>query len=119
MKVKPSQALGRQGEDLAVAYLEQAGFRPLVRNFRTRFGEIDIVCTKNGEYYFVEVKTRADHSRGKPVENFPWFRQERLKKMAAAYAQGNKISNTHLHLSLLGIDLSGGEPEVTFIADIT
>lgn len=119
MKVKPKQALGLRGEELAVAYLKREGFGLVARNFRTRFGEIDIIATKQGEYYFIEVKTRQDGSYGEAVENFPWFRQERFKKMAALYAQRKKISNTYYHLSLLGIDLASGEPEITFIKDIT
>lgn len=119
MKVKPKQTLGREGEDLAVAHLRTMGFRAVDRNVRTRFGEIDIVASRKGEYYFVEVKARQDDSRGEAVENFPPFRQERLRKMAMAYAQREKIADGYLHLSLLGIDWSDTVPKITFIPDIS
>lgn len=121
MKVKPSgkkQRLGRAGEDWAADYLQRNGFKPLARNFRNRWGEIDMVAVKKGEYYFVEVKTRRDDRFGEPIASLPWFRIERLRKMAALYAVQKKLMDKHLHLSLLGVDLSQGEPQITFIPDI-
>lgn len=50
---------GKWGEDQAVLFLKRQGFRVIDRNFHTTQGEIDIVAVKGGDYYFVEVKTRA------------------------------------------------------------
>jgi len=112
------QALGRQGEDLALNYLKKSGFRILDRNFRTRWGEIDIIAKKEKEYYFVEVKTRSDSKYGDPIESLPFYRIERLKKMTLAYASRHKILEKYLHVSLLGIDFSAMEPKITFLLDI-
>lgn len=110
--------LGKEGEALAVQYLKSQGFRPVTTNFRTRWGEIDIIATKAKEYYFIEVKTRQDLDYGTPAESLPWFRQQRLQKMATYYASQKKILEKNLHLSLLGIDLAHGEPQFTWIEDI-
>lgn len=48
---------GRDGEDVAVAFLETAGYRIIERNFRGHVGEIDIICRYRGLLVFVEVKT--------------------------------------------------------------
>ena len=48
---------GRRGEDIAAAYLRKKGYRILSRNFRTRRGEVDIVCGTGNRTVFVEVKT--------------------------------------------------------------
>ncbi len=47
---------GKEGEERAVAYLLERGFRIIDRNFRSRFGEIDIVAMKGDVLHFVEVK---------------------------------------------------------------
>ena len=40
----PRQALGRQGEDLAIQYLEAQGYQVIIRNFRAGRGEIDLIA---------------------------------------------------------------------------
>lgn len=47
---------GTEGEDLAVAYLIKKQFEIIKRNFRSRSGEVDIVCRDKDEIAFVEVK---------------------------------------------------------------
>ena len=118
-KVKTNQELGKEGEDLAIQYLRGEGFKPLERNFRTRFGEIDIVATKGKEYFFIEVKTRESDEYGQAIESLPFYRVERLKKMALYYATQKELGEKRFHLSLLGIDTLAGEPNITFIQDIT
>ena len=51
------QRLGKKGEDAACAYLERKGYVICRRNYRCRYGEIDIIAAKGGELSFVEVKT--------------------------------------------------------------
>lgn len=65
--------LGKLGEDLAVDFLKKNGYRILTRNFRSKFGEIDIVgidpSTSSGPtLVFVEVKTRWSRTFGSPEE---------------------------------------------------
>lgn len=118
LKVKTNKELGEKGEDLAKAYLEREGYRILERNFRTRFGELDIVATKKREYFFVEVKARSTPNYGHPLEVVPFYRLERLKKMTLFYAAKNKLLNQNLHISLLGIDLCEKNPKIIFLKDI-
>lgn len=47
---------GRTAEDTAAGYLEEKGYTILERNFRTRRGEVDIICEASGTVVFVEVK---------------------------------------------------------------
>lgn len=67
-KLPRAQALGPLGEDLAVAYLERAGFRIHERNWRPRtgHGELDIVASEGCVLVFVEVKTRSTDEFGAP-----------------------------------------------------
>ena len=61
--------LGTKGEDIAVKYLEKIGCQILIRNFRSYYGEIDIIVKDKNEYVFCRgQKTRASDKFGKPVE---------------------------------------------------
>lgn len=85
------RALGRQGEELAVAYLAQQGYHIVTRNWRTRSGELDIVAREGEWLVFVEVRarrTRGDASvpaLGSPEESVTPRKQLQLVTMADAY----------------------------------
>ena len=51
--------LGKEGEDHAVSYLEQAGYAILCRNYRYRKAEIDILARQGSSLVVIEVKTRT------------------------------------------------------------
>lgn len=53
-----TQSVGKWGEDQACAFLRRNGFYIIECNYHATVGEIDIVATKGGDYYFLEVKTR-------------------------------------------------------------
>lgn len=57
---------GNIGEGLAKKYLEEAGFKIRVKNFRYKRAEIDIIAEKDKLLLFVEVKTRSGTSYGDP-----------------------------------------------------
>lgn len=112
------QQLGRSGEDLASTHLTGEGFAIVERNFRTRWGEIDLIARRNGEYYFIEVKTRSDDRFGTPLEAMTATRLKRLQKMSLHYISLKRLHNKTCHISLLGIDLSGYSPRVEMLEDI-
>jgi putative endonuclease len=55
----PRRQLGARGEELAARHLEARGFEVVERNFRTRYGELDIVARDARFLVFCEVKTRV------------------------------------------------------------
>jgi putative endonuclease len=80
------QHLGRIGEDLALAHLERLGYALVVRNHRTRFGELDLVVCDGTTLAFVEVKTRRASSSGRgPWEALHERKRQQVRRMAAAF----------------------------------
>lgn len=77
--------LGRQGEEIAARYLQKKGYRLLDRNYYTRFGELDVICEKNQELVFVEVKARTSIKYGFPEESITAKKKEHLRKAALIY----------------------------------
>ena len=77
-----NKILGRKGEVMTVSYLKQRGYRILKRNFRTPFGEADILAKQGDTYCLVEVKTRISDAFGLPSEAVNAKKRERYRKMA-------------------------------------
>ena len=67
--MKNKKDLGALGENLAEALLRKRGYKILEKNFRSRFGEIDIVAQDLETLVFVEVKTRWNRQFGSPEES--------------------------------------------------
>jgi putative endonuclease len=87
MKKGSNQRLGKWGENLAAEYLEQKGFQILARNYRTSYGEIDLIASKQGVTVFVEVKTRSGRGFGLPEEAVTPSKQQHLMEAIQAYWQ--------------------------------
>jgi len=77
--------LGLKGEQLAADYLKKEGCIILFRNYKTPYGEVDIIVKDNDTVVFVEVKTRTNTSFGHPFEAVDFKKQERLKRIALFY----------------------------------
>ncbi len=78
--------LGQLGEQLAADHLVRLGFEILQRNYRTRWGELDIVAFDGRTLAFCEVKTRCLHpGNGNPLEAVNALKQARVRKMAGQW----------------------------------
>ncbi len=85
----PKTGAGKIGERFAAEYLRQKGYAIVAMNFRSRFGEIDIIA-QNGRYIaFVEVKTRAAESLTHPFAAITPAKRMRIVKTAQYYLQGH------------------------------
>ena len=58
------RTVGSRYEEEAAAFLQKQGFQILEKNYRDRYGEIDIIAKENGYLVFVEVKYRSSLRRG-------------------------------------------------------
>lgn len=84
MARRSRQDLGAVGEAAAAAWLEARGYTILVRNVRTRHGEIDLVARTGSLVVFVEVKSRTSLRYGHPAEAIAHHKRRRLARLAAA-----------------------------------
>ena len=76
---------GKQGEDLAAAHLAENGYRILERNYRSVFGEIDIVAEEGDTLVFVEVKSRRSEAYGDPQLAVGPEKQRKISRVAMSY----------------------------------
>jgi len=85
--------LGKAGEDLAAIFLKRKGYGILDRNFRRKFGEIDIVArAPDGTLVFVEVKTLKNYGPEglKPEDNLSSAKLRKFKRICEGYVASNE-----------------------------
>lgn len=60
---------GKLGEEIAKEFLEKKGYKIIEQNYKTKYGEIDLVCQKGKELIAVEVRTKVGDLYGTPEES--------------------------------------------------
>jgi putative endonuclease len=81
------QELGRDGEDAAAEYLTRHGMQVVARNWRCRYGEIDIIARDGAVLVFCEVKTRRGTAFGVPLEAITATKLSRIRRLAALWLE--------------------------------
>lgn len=78
---------GREAEDRACRHLQQQGLSLTQRNYRSPFGEIDLIMQERDTLVFVEVRYRARGDFGSAAETVDTRKQARLRATAEHYRQ--------------------------------
>lgn len=113
-----SRELGAAGEHYAAGWLAQLGWQLLARNWRTRFGELDVIMlTPDGTVVFVEVKTRRTQWYGTGQEAVTESKQTRLRHAAALWlaGPGRSVQRTGIRFDVVAILVEGRDPFVNHI----
>ncbi len=84
--MKQNIQVGKIGEDIAVEYLENKGYKVIQRNYKTKYAEIDIIAEKDNILIFVEVRTKTDEQFGTPEDTLTKAKLARVRKNAIAYS---------------------------------
>lgn len=103
---KDSRLIGIDAETVAVDFLEKQGYRILQKNFRTKLGEIDIIAKDKNTICFVEVKSRANTSRGLPEETISNFKRRKVSRTALAFLKQNNLMDSDARFDVVSIDLN-------------
>jgi putative endonuclease len=106
----PRRALGALGERLAAEHLSRAGYLVLGRNYRTRYGEIDIIAADSRCLVFCEVKARVAGGRTGPADPLDAIgprKQRQIRAMArewlAAEDTRDRPHRAELRFDVIGI----------------
>jgi putative endonuclease len=76
---------GNKGEDMAADFLVRKGFEILVRNYRYKHAEIDLIVKRENWLLFVEVKTRSSNEYGEPEEFVNELKARKIFEAAEEY----------------------------------
>lgn len=102
----PRQSLGRLGERLAAAKLEERGYRILEHNFRCRSGEIDLIAEEGLDLVFIEVKTRRGSAHGLPEEAVDGRKARKLQEVALSYLDLHKLPDCSWRIDVVAVQFS-------------
>jgi len=91
-----------------MAHLRRQGYKHLVSNYRSRWGEIDLVCRHDNILAFVEVKTRGPQALASPGASVNASKQRRLIRTAQAYLQELKVREVSARFDVVEVLLYPG-----------
>lgn len=114
-----NRLFGDRGERLAVRHLKKSGLKIVARNYRNRFGEIDIIALDGQTIVFVEVKTRKSNAAGSPLEAVGESKQSKVIQVAQAYLKERRLFEYSVRFDVIGIVWNEAEkeskPELTHV----
>ena len=105
-----SRQTGDIGERLARVHLESRGYRVVEANYRSRWGEIDLIARRGPVWVFVEVRTRRSNAYGSPEESLTEAKAQRLTHTAEHYLESKALDSaeTEWRIDLIAINLGAG-----------
>jgi putative endonuclease len=112
------QRIGLRAEDAAVAYLRAQGAQILLRNYRCRCGELDIVArVGREELVIVEVRTRSSESHGGGAASVDARKRQRLIRAASLLLQRRRdLARLRVRFDVMVVsDPYGGTPGIEWI----
>lgn len=110
-------AFGKAAEDLAVEYLKTQGYKILERNFKNKFGEIDIIAQQVDVICFVEVKARHSGDFGVPQEAVSICKQRQICRVAVSYLKRYKLLEHSARFDVLAFLYVNNQPKVSLITN--
>lgn len=109
--------LGRQAEDQACRFLEKHGLRLLTRNFRCKYGEIDLIMQDGNVLVFVEVRFRRNHRFGGPLASITPEKQRRLLMAAQIYLQQHPVKgkDAGMRFDVVALSAEAENPDIEWL----
>ncbi|WP_457624456.1 YraN family protein [Persephonella sp.] len=98
---------GRLFEDRAVDFLKSSGYEIIGRNFKTRYGEIDIIARDGDTVVFVEVRYRKSSAFGSPEETINLRKIKKIIRAANRYISMKGLENTDIRFDVIAMDEDG------------
>ncbi|WP_039993897.1 YraN family protein [Gordonia otitidis] len=112
--------IGRLGEDLAAEYVAGLGWSVLERNWRCRYGELDMIATdRDGQesvLVIVEVKTRASRVLGDPAEAVTADKLSRIRRLTRLWLADQDAFWPTIRVDVVSVQLDPHHPERTELA---
>jgi putative endonuclease len=113
--------IGALGEQLAADHLAALGLRILARNWRCRYGELDVIAadTTTNTVVFVEVKTRSGDGFGGLAQAVTEQKARRLRRLAAMWLATQEQRWTAVRIDVIGVRIGRRRtPEISHLQGI-
>jgi len=111
-----SHELGRKGEELAVKYFREKGYKILDTNWHFGRNELDLVALDGNMLVVAEVKTRQSNVLGEPEEAVTREKQRAIVRSANAYVKWKHLTE-EVRFDIVSILIRGDQPAIHHIPD--
>jgi putative endonuclease len=113
--------IGALGERLAADHLTGLGLRILARNWRCRYGELDVIAVDptTDTVVFVEVKTRTGDGFGGLAQAVTAQKARRLRRLSAIWLAGQKQGWAAVRIDVIGVRIGRRRtPEISHLQGV-
>ncbi len=100
---KVKKTTGKLGEKIASNFLQKNGYSIIDRNFKVKFGEIDIIASKDDVIHIIEVKTKTSDDKGFPYEQVNSKKLKNLIRLTSLYTKYKNIKDSKLSIDIVSI----------------
>lgn len=113
--------IGKLGEDIATMFLKKRGFTGFTRNFREKYGEIDIISEKDGKTHFIEVKTVSRENldgiekENIAEENVTREKLSKLSRVISTYVEKERVLDWQFDVIAVYLNTNTKTAKVRFI----
>ena len=112
-----NKKIGDRGEEIALQYLLHQGYSLVERNYRTRYGELDLILRHDDTLVFVEVKLRRGKNFGEPLEAVTERKQATIRAIAEQYLAEEEPEFEEARFDVVGILLRGASHGIEHVQD--
>lgn len=109
--------IGAHGEQAAEEYLRRQRYVILARNYRCRFGEVDLIALDHGMLVFIEVKSRQRGSLVSPFDVVDQRKQRQIARAAQHYVQRHRLEDRVARFDVVGVWRDGDISSCEHIKD--
>lgn len=113
-----NQKIGKFGEDVAVKYLKQNGYKILDRNFNCKRGELDIVALQKKQIVFIEIKARTNIEYGLPKEAVTKKKLEHIYKTAEYYLYTRNLEKEDTRIDVIEVYIKNGKFRINHLKQV-
>ncbi|MCT7659308.1 YraN family protein [Mycobacterium deserti] len=111
--------IGALGEQLAVEHLQSLGLRVVERNWRCRYGELDVIAADAGAAVFVEVKTRTSDRFGGVAQAVTEQKVRRLRRLAGMWLASQEGNWASVRIDVIGVRIGRqATPEISHLVGV-
>lgn len=104
--------IGNEGEEKACEFLVQNGYRIIERNYKCKYGEIDIIAVDDNTLCFIEVKMRNNTAYGPPYHSVTPRKQKQISYVALNYLSKIDKKYSGVRFDVVSINMEGDEERI-------
>ena len=106
---------GQQGEREAEQFLSAQRYAIIAKNYRSPFGEVDLIALDQHAIVFVEVRTHTGEAFGDPLASVNARKQRQIAKTALHYLSRHRLHDREARFDVIGIRWEGETPHLTHV----